>query len=163
VSLPHNLYQHNRPLFEHLPDRQHGPAFNLFLRPVREGLTTDPAEIVNHVVARLRQDLQRRGWGDMASYLMDRRKVLLAILAHPTEALALAQEAVAYHQLPPHVVAERKAARDAEGRRRYMASQPPTDKQVWYLRKLGVDTIPENRLHASELIDAQVRKGVARA
>jgi len=42
---------------------------------------------------------------------------------------------------------------------RWMAEQPPTEKQVKYLRSLGYDGEVESKLHASELIDRLLKEG----
>jgi hypothetical protein len=131
---------------------------NRFLDPIRTRDMADPAEIVKAVVTGLRQDLARRGRWNYASDLTPLRDTLCAVLAHPTEALALAREAVDYEHLPPGEKSRLKATRAEQGRQTYMASLPPTNKQLSYLRKLGVATAPANRLEASQLIDSRLQK-----
>jgi hypothetical protein len=149
-----------RPLLPHVPERQRGPLMNRFLELVRRHGITDPKEIVKQVVTGLRQDLQRRGrWYDAAD-LRPLRETLVAVLGHPTEALALAQEAVAYEQLTPAQKAQHKAERSTHYARASMHGKPPTPKQLSYLNSLGVATAPTDRLEASRLIDGRIGKGV---
>jgi hypothetical protein len=82
------------------------------------------------------------------------------VLGNPREALALAAEAVAYEQMPSDEKSRMKAARAELGRQTHMSNMPPTEKQLKHLRRLGVVTIPANRLEASHLIDARFREEV---
>lgn len=43
----------------------------------------------------------------------------------------------------------------------FMATQPPTDKQLSYLKTLGCADVPKTKLEASEMIDAFVRRRAA--
>jgi hypothetical protein len=86
------------------------------------------------------------------------------VQGHPSEALALAKEAIEYEQLAPEERSRLKATRAKAGLREFIAtkpesmlSKPPTDKQLEYLHKLGVTITPANRWEASQLIDARVR------
>jgi hypothetical protein len=152
-----------RPLLPYVPARYRGPLMNYFLAPVRADVM-DPQAIVDEVMRTMRRHLQRRrSWRSVAE-LDPFRQALLAVMAHPTEALALAQEAVAYHQLPDEELRRRKAAKAQAGREAYMATQPPTERRLDYLRSLGVTTTPPNRLEASQLIEAALAKrGAAHA
>jgi hypothetical protein len=145
-----------RPLLPHIPHYQRGPLMNRFLDPIRTKGIRNPATIVKCVLATLRHDLhERREW--VADDPL--RAVFFIVVAHPTEALALAQEAVAYESMSPEEKEERKAARAEESRRQYMATMPPTDKQLAYLTNLGVATAPGHRWNASQLINARLHKG----
>jgi hypothetical protein len=155
-----------RPLLPYVPQRQRGPLMNLFLEPVRRGITTDPDVIVTYVIATLREDIQRRGTWNFSSDLTPLHQTLLAVQGHPTEARALAAEAVAYERMPERDRAKLRASRRNDMLRQYVAtkptsmlSKPPSEKQLEYLRKLGVATAPANRWDASQLIDAALRKG----
>jgi hypothetical protein len=145
-----------RPLLPHVPLYQRGPLMNRFLAPVREKGIRNPAIIIKAVLATLRHDIhERREWKADDPL----RAVFFAIVGHPSEALALAAEAVAHESMSPEEKEERKAARAEEGRRQYMATMPPTLKQLAYLKNIGVATAPAHRWDASQLIDARVRKG----
>jgi hypothetical protein len=155
-----------RPLLPYVPQRQRGPLMNLFLEPVRRGMTTDPDVIVTYVIATLREDIQRRGTWNFSSDLTPLHQTLLAVQGHPTEARGLAAEAVAYEQMPERDRAKLKASRRKDILRQFVSTQPtsmlnkpPSEKQLAYLRKLGVREVPANRWDASQLIDAALRKG----
>jgi acetyl-CoA carboxylase carboxyltransferase component len=152
------MIEAERPLLPHIPPRQRGPVMNYFLTPVRAGVM-NPAAIVKTVIAHMRADLKRRRQFYANDRLDDFRQALIAVISHPTEALALAQEAVDYHRLPDAERQRLKAERSERHRQEYMASQPPTEKQLAYLRNLGVATAPANRLDASQLIEGRVGKG----
>ncbi len=156
----------DRPLFAHVPEYQRGPLMNRFLEPVRKGMTTDPEVIVHYVIATLKEDIQFRGTSNFSSDLTPLHQTLRAVQDHPTEARALAAEAVAYEQMPEHERAKLKASRRKDMLRQYVASKPtsmlnkpPSEKQLAYLRKLGVREVPANRWEASEWIDIARRKG----
>jgi hypothetical protein len=155
----------DRPLLPLVPQHQRGPLMNRFLKPVREYGLTDPQDIVKLVIASLKVDIQRRGTWNFASDVTPLQQTLRAVQGHPSEALALAKEAVEYEQLAPDEKARLKATRAKAGLREFIAAKPesmlnkpPTDKQLEYLRKLGVATTPTNRWEASQLIDARLRK-----
>ncbi|MDQ3829347.1 MAG: hypothetical protein M3361_08575 [Candidatus Tectomicrobia bacterium] len=161
-----NLNAPDRPLFQSLSDRQKGPTFNRFLKPIRDYSITDPQEIVKLVITGLKTEIQRRGTWNFASDVTPLRQVLHAVQGYPTDALALAREAVDYEQLAPEAKSRLKSERARAGMREFMASKPdtilqkpPTDKQLEYLRKLGVTKTPANRWEASQLIDAALQKG----
>jgi hypothetical protein len=149
-----------RPLLPHIPERQRAPLMNRFLDPIRIRGIVEPTETVKCVVAGLQQDLRRRGRWNTASDLGPLRDTRLVVLAYPTEALALAAEAVVYEHLPADEKTELKEIRRVSGCQAHMARLPPTEKQPQYLRRLGVVTVPANRMDASQLIDAHVRRGV---
>ncbi len=148
-----NLASAERPLLPHVPPPQRGPLMNRFLEPVRRGMTTDPDVIVQYVIAALKEDIERRGAWNFAADVTPLQQTLLAVHVHFSEALALAREAISYEALAPDERAQLKAARARGGMRQYMAAKPPTERQLAYLKVLGVRKVPVNRLEASELID----------
>jgi len=156
-----SLTTDNRPLLPRIPAKRRGPLVNAFLDPIRADIT-DPHEIVRVAVTTTRQQIQYyRQWPTPRS-TDDLQNILLALLGHPTEALALASELIAYESLPQEAKAQLKFERGQHSRQSYMSSVAPTEKQLAYLRQLGVTTVPANRWEASELIDVHVRKGADR-
>jgi len=133
---------------------------NYFLGPVRHGVT-DPAHVVREVVMRLKADLARRSQWRTAEALEPFRRTVLAVLSYPEEALALAAEAVVYHQLPREEIRRRKEERGRQFARASMRGKPATDRQRWKLRQFGVADaeIPGDRLAASVLIDCLSTEG----
>jgi hypothetical protein len=136
------------------PERQRGPVGNLFLRPIRNGIT-DPAAIVEAVRRDLLSRLQQ------SRDEPEGRKKVLAVLQtlDQPEARATAAWYVSYEKLPPAAKATLKAQRAEAGIRAWMETQPPTERQLNYLRRLGYDGPVENRARASELIDRLVKGG----
>jgi hypothetical protein len=131
------LTEPDRPLLPHVPEHQRGPLMNRFLDPVRRYGISDPQDIVWLVIASLKVDIQRWGTWNFASDVTPLHQTLSAVQGHPTEALALAWEAVAYEQMPPDERARLKATRANASLREFMASKPesmlnkpPTDKQL---------------------------------
>ena len=85
-----------RPLLPHIPKHQRGPLMNRFLEPIRTKGIQNPVTIVKCVLATLRHDLhERREWKANDPL----RDVFFIVVAHPSEALALAQEAVSYESV----------------------------------------------------------------
>jgi hypothetical protein len=148
-----------RPLLPHIPPPQRGPVMNKFLDPIRTAGVTSPAAIVKRVLATMKQDLQSRASWRAADELEPLHQAIMAIIAHPSEALALAREAIAYEQLPQVEKEKIKAARGERYRQEYMVTVPPTEKQLAYLRSLGVATAPANWLEASQLVDGRLKGG----
>jgi hypothetical protein len=148
----------DRPLLPRIPAKRRGPLVNAFLDPIRAGVT-DLHEIVSAAVATTRQQIQYyRQWPTPRS-TDELQDTILAMLGHPTEALALAAELLAYEVLPHQEKSQLKFERNQRSRQAYMSSVAPTEKQMAYLRRLGVTTVPKNRWEASQLIDAKVGKG----
>ena len=134
-----------RDFLNHFEPRQRGHIANLFLDPVRRGMT-EPC----HIVSAVRHDLlaeaiRRKRWGklDAAQW---REQIVTEIDVYFDEALDYARWAVWWESLS---VQEKRRVK-AE---KWMSTQPPTEKQTKYLRALGYHGEIESKLHASELID----------
>lgn len=80
--------------------------------------------------------------------------VIRAMQKDPSGARAFMAWVIEQEQRSPEERAADKETAEAEGKRRYMEGQPPTEKQLAVLVKLGVTEHPENRWRASELIEA---------
>jgi hypothetical protein len=141
-----------RPLLRHVPHLQRGPLMNLFLEAPRAG-ETDPHAVVTHVITELKANWQRRRRWNTLEQLEPFRQTLIAVMAHPDEVLELAKEAIHYVTLSPEERARLKASR-----RPPTGHLPATEKQRQYLRALGCATAPAHRLHASQLIDARLKR-----
>lgn len=131
--------------------------FGLFLRSVRAGERTPDGvarEALNDLRAHLRESLASRVNTDTLAL----QRLISVVLAHPSEALLLAGEALAWESLPGH---ERTAIKDARAdhyRREWMEAQPPSEKQLAFLKVLGYLGPVQSKQHAGELID-QLRGG----
>jgi hypothetical protein len=100
LTHPAKPIQHasERPLLPRIPQHQRGPVFNIFLDQIRIHGITDPQAIVSRVLTTLRQTLARRAAWTPEHNLDSLTQAILAIASHPSEALALAKEAVLHEQ-----------------------------------------------------------------
>jgi hypothetical protein len=120
-----------RPLLRHIPPRKRTTLMRVFLDAVGH-FEISPADVVTRVLTTLQRRLQSHGddaYGDVL------RQMLVAVRTYPDGAIQLAHEAIS---------GERYEAR--------MASRPPRPQQLAYLRQLGVEIIPANRLDACRLL-----------
>ncbi len=136
----------------HYPPPKRGTIANWFLAPIRERKTDDPQVVVACVLSELYRRLEN-AWASEEA-LTDASAAVEIIQEHRDEALAFAQYYIEYEALPE---AEREALKQAqreEGRNAWMAAQPPTVKQLSYLRSMGYAGVqPTSMLEASEHID----------
>ena len=150
----------SRDLLDQFPQNRRSWVANTFLSVVRDGAASVEAVLVG-VATRVETaiaDAVRYSNYDWARERMRRDRSLLDVLGTP-EAAAYAAWALEYNQLPRLA---REAIREAEGfvhRAAWMDAQPPTDRQLAYLRRLGHDgDPPASKLAASQLIDALLRQ-----
>ncbi|MDP3702949.1 MAG: hypothetical protein Q8R78_00955 [Candidatus Omnitrophota bacterium] len=138
-----------------IAEHYRGMACNLFLAPVREdGLWR--ADLVLMATVRAVRSRTLRA-ASPASQAEDNLRALWQAIQDDAEgALATAEWAVAYVLLPAGMKEARKAAQQEKGRHYSMQGKPPTEKQVAYLRRQGYTGAIEDRLHASQLIDAMM-------
>lgn len=134
-----------RRILDNCPAKLRGHFTNLFLTPVRKGLR-EPQQIVDRITYDLERKLTR--WGSDEN----NEEYLTIIASYGVEALDFASWALWYHSLSPEQVAARKQKRQDDFRREWMSSQPATDKQISYLRRLGYDGEVISKQEASELI-----------
>lgn len=135
----------NRDFLNHFEPRQRGHIANLFLHPVRRGMT-EPHRIVSAVRQEVLTKLLRyRRWGNLKG-IERNTHIVNTIDGYFDGALDYASWAVWWESLSEP---EKRRIR-AE---KWMAKQPATDKQLKYLRALGYHGEIESKLDASELID----------
>jgi hypothetical protein len=136
----------------HFPPERRGYAGNLLLFPVRRGCT-DPHQVVGYAL----ESAHHRPWNEACLRLLELQE------EDPEALLAGARWALWWESLPLLERQRIKAERSETAIERWMAEQPPTEKQLRYLASLGYPgPTPANRLEASRLIDELV-KGVRRA
>lgn len=134
----------------HFPQNKRGTIANWFLRPIREH-ADDPQIVVSCVLADLYRRLENAWASEKA--LADASAAIEIIQEHRAEALAFAAYYVAYERLPD---AERAASKEHERQGHkdaWMTGQPPSDRQLTYLRSLGYAGTPASMREASEAID----------
>lgn len=136
-----------RTWLEQWPAARRSTISNWFHYAARAGATT-PAAVIDAVV----QELLRRLRFDPTDTIM--RDVLEALQRTPQEAVPYAEEVLAWESLPQDVRQKRKEERSHAFQQQYMVTQPVTEKQRAFLRRLGhVGPAPANRLEASDAID----------
>lgn len=150
--------QRSRLFLDRVPPPQRGLVGNLFLAPVRAGLT-DSAAIVRAV----REELLCKAAYAQRWQQHDSHAKMLALLQilkqYPGEASALAQWAMTWDATPLSEREQMTSQRRETHRRQWQAEQPPTEKQVAYLRRLGHHGAVTNRLEASDLISQLLQGG----
>lgn len=142
-----------RRFLERFETNRRGFISNIFLRVTRQGVT-NPNVIVSTVRRNLVDQSKRATYWNPDSNTIQRNDAILDVLnTHHEEAVDFAKWAVEWESLSDSERQAIKAERGAYYKRQHMDSQPPTDKQVRYVRALGYDGTIESKLHASELID----------
>jgi hypothetical protein len=150
--LPENILQDRLTYLSYFPHNQRSTANNFLLEAVRAGCN-EPNQVVGYALetARCRCRLEAAQ--------------TLSLLSHldPEALLAGARWALWWESLSPEEKRRFREERAEEAIARWMAEQPPTEKQLRYLTSLGYrGPAPANRLEASRLIDELV-KGVRHA
>ncbi len=156
----------DRTLLDHFPQHQRSTISNLFLAQIRSGYPPPghahagawTARGVRDAVllalgARLQRAFRHGRGGDYA-----RDAAILRVLHDQGgAALAFAAWALARAALPREERERRKQGRAREHIAAWMDHQPPTDKQVAYLRRMGYAGPIDSTAHASALIDIYTR------
>jgi len=149
--LPENILQDRLTYLSYFPHNQRATATNFLLEAVRAGCNA-PHQVVGYAL----ETACRRCHLEAAQTLF-----LLSDL-DPEALLAGARWALWWESLSPEEKRRFREGRAEEAIARWMAEQPPTEKQLRYLASLGYrGPTPANRLEASRLIDELV-KGVRR-
>lgn len=153
MNVPEHILRDRAAFLAHFPHNQRATATNVLLSAVRAGCSN-----VHQVVGYAVESARQRHWNEACLTL-----VLLAEL-DPEALEAGARWALWWEQQPREVKARLKAERAGEAVERWMEGQPPTARQLAFLRKLGhTGEGPANRLEASRLIDTLLREGVRHA
>jgi hypothetical protein len=146
----------------HFPANKKGTIANLFLSPIRRRVIV-PGLVVEAVVHELYQRLENPAPWASEAYLDDAAHASQVIQDHRLEAIAFAQYYIEYEQLPYTERQALKAQRGDEHRAAWMAAQPPTEKQLGYLRKLGyAGPAPASKADASAEIDRLLARRAVR-
>jgi hypothetical protein len=127
----------SRALLDRFPDDKRSKVMNWFLFGVREGCST-PEDVVAYVRWRSVVNCDPEVYGKISD--------------HPEESLVLARYALAWESLPKDKRKELEEASRQQYREDYMRQQPPTEKQLEYLSRLGYRGAVSNRLEASLII-----------
>lgn len=141
-----------RRLLEFFAPRRRGHLTNLFLSPVRQGIS-NVEQIVERVRTELQQQIARNRRYHNFETVKRKQEYLTLLESHPLDAIDFARWAVWYESLSDEERTARKAERGELYRRQWMDTQPATSKQVSYLRHLGFPGEVKSKLQASGLID----------
>ncbi|CAN5547691.1 hypothetical protein BH20ACI3_BH20ACI3_38820 [soil metagenome] len=131
---------------EDFPQANRSLIANQFFAAVRGGAAT-----VDAVIGEVKRDAILRMTLAAGERWATQR--LLLKLLETAAARAFAQTVIERESLPREEKLKLKSERSEGFRREYLRVQPPTQKQLEFLQKLGCYTTPSNRLHASELIE----------
>ncbi len=135
------------------PQNTRSTIMNLFCYAVRDGHSS-PLAVLQQVEY---QALRRKGrYSD--SCLTDEWLDELVAALEGDEARAVAEHVIWREGLPPEEKARLKAQSGKAYIAAYMADQPPTEKQLHYLRSLGCREAPQSKKEASEWIDQWLNK-----
>jgi len=134
---------------EHFEPGHRGAVASWFYQAVRQG-EDSPRRVCSHVYRYLSDYLVR--WGDYPGGVR-KQQVLAVMRGDRGGALALAEYAIWYESLPEAERTAIKQRNEEEGKRQWMVTQPPTNKQRSLLERLGYAGTIESRAHASELIE----------
>jgi len=150
--LPENILQDRLTFLSYFPPEQRSAANNFLLEAVRAGCN-EPNQVVGYALetARCRCHLEAAQ--------------TLSLLSHldPEALVAGARWALWWESLSPEEKRRFREERAEEAIARWMEQNPPTEKQMAYLNRLGYrGPAPANRLEASRLIGELV-KGVRHA
>jgi len=149
-------YQEERRQFlDRIGITRRSPVTNIFLCQARQGIE-DPLAIVQGVLETLRSRIATPSASDLSR---GRDSLLLGIVEqHPDEATGFARWAISYAELSPEAVKHHKREEREQHIDAWLSNQPPTERQVAFLRGLGHTDDVTSKLQASQLI-AQLRQG----
>ncbi len=152
--------QASKALLDHVPTGQRGPLSNRYRNVIRKGRAQTAVGVHGLVVAEVCEQLaSAERWHPDSEYTLFLADLAALLCGHTDEGLAFAAYCLADEALPPEERRRRKAAQAAEAVRAHQDRQPPTEKQVAYLRRLGYTGAIDSKAHASSLIDIYTRGG----
>ncbi|ADD29518.1 hypothetical protein [Meiothermus ruber] len=150
--LPENILHARLTFLSHFPHNQRATATNFLLQAIRAGCN-EPNQVVGYAL----ETACRR------CHLEAAQTFLSLFENNPEALLAGARWALWWESLSPEEKQQLREGRAEEAIERWMEQNPPTDRQLAYLNRLGYrGPTPANRLEASRLIDELV-KGVRHA
>ncbi|GIW28753.1 MAG: hypothetical protein KatS3mg070_2116 [Meiothermus sp.] len=146
MGIPNDILRDRLTYLAYFPPEQRSTAANSLLEAVRAGCS-EPHQAVSYAL----EKAARRTWNEAAHTLR-----LLAELDFEA-LLAGARWALWWESLSPEEKRRFREGRAEEAIERWMEQNPPTDRQLAYLNRLGYrGPTPANRLEASRLIDELV-------
>ena len=143
-----------RSFLDSFPDRDRSTISNTFLAVIRKAPGADAYDVVRAVRRETIAWRYRKGREALGALLFTAANEL------DPEALAYAEDRIAWVKLPQEERDRRVAEIREEEKLRYMSGLRITEKQRGFLRRLGVPEpdIPEDRALASLLIDTRLKE-----
>ena len=145
------MNEEKQAFLNHFLPNHRSTVMNQFLEPIRrEGITTADA-----IVAYVSLDAFERSHSRYSrdETLATQRTLIEEIERDGTGAINLAEYCLWWESLSSEEKHKIRAPKNAEYARQYMQGQPPTEKQIKFLRSLGCTEQPRDKAHASELIE----------
>ena len=148
----------DREWLDQFPPEWRGGIGTFFYHVVRESAKgialaeLSPRLICSDVYRSLADELRRQG--QPGHHGVSKLTVLRALQKDPAAAQRFAAWVILQESRSPEQKQRDKEAHEADGKRRYMESQPVTEKQRAFLKDLGCPDEPANRWEASEMIEA---------
>lgn len=134
------------------PQFTHNMITQLFLRTIRSGKSTVPAVLAS-VADEAKEALRYGSW---PSFPVSEVYSLVEFLDDP-EAEDFVAFLIEREALPPEEKTRLKSVQQEVFAKSAMAAQPPTNKQLEYLRGLKCPVIPTSKMEASRLIDEALK------
>ena len=134
-------------LLDYFPQNYRGPASNVILEALRHGCVT-----VNQVDSAIRLELGRRRVRQLGAVF----EIYAELIISPNWTDLLREAVEYYTEWEKKTLPEKAKIKKQRGSmwvEMYMKEKPPTEKQLAFLKKNGVEVIPSNRLDASQMID----------
>jgi hypothetical protein len=136
------------------PQNKRATIMNQILASIRDGHASTPTQMIEW----LRSDIIRRVSKPYAdSDAKNAQFTLMRVIAEPSMT-PMCEYCLWWESLPYDEKQQIKRTRGTDYAKQAMAGQPPTEKQLKYLKALGCDDIPASKAQASEWIDARVNR-----
>jgi hypothetical protein len=147
-------FEYQGPYLDRFPHHRRATAANDFCHAVRGGCLT-----VHDILVAVYQKNKARLDGMYDCPNKEQEEYLLCLIdsLQDIEATRFAEHIIRRESMPLEERAKMKRERAEKFREEYMQGLDPTQKQIEYLRSLGVRTIPLTRLEASKMIDAALK------
>jgi len=139
----------------HFDGQRRGTVSNWLLEPIRQQHEQNPRAVVAFVLAMLTRRLNSQWVTDQT--IADTQRAIDLFRSHYDDAVGCAAYYITYEQLPEHEKEALKSTQREAGKAVWMATKPPSPKQLDYLRSLGyVGAPPATMAEASDAIDRQL-------
>ncbi len=147
----HDLAPGSKRFLDNFGEYERSGINTRFLAAIRNGAMA-PDAVITSVIDTLQDEMRNLLRRKQVEYCAKNREVQKALRAHPEDALALAEHGLWWESQSDEERKRIKEEKDARYRDAYMNAQPPTEKQVAFLRSKGYEEEVTSKLEASRLI-----------